>query len=130
MDKQYIYKLEIEECLDYKIIDVGLVFEEDQEEISENNFIYNKKHKVGYYIVKKKVDNLITIHLKLNKTLSNNGYCKLNLTTEYLNQYASKLVCSSITISGEDIDNGLHKITKIMEVDNPSEYIMNDDDYN
>lgn len=127
MDMQYIYKLEIDNNQNYKIMDAGILAIEDKAQEFDSGFIYKRKHNIGYYIIESQIRDKIIILLKSCEDLGETISCRLDLKLTYANQYTEKLVCETIFVAPEG-EGYIHKATKIKEVDNPLQHIL--DDYN
>lgn len=127
MNKQYIYKLEINNNQNYKIIDAGILAIEDECQNLDNGIVYRGKHEIGYYITKSQTRDKVIILLKSHKDLGQIISCKLDLRLTYINQYESRLVCETIFVALDE-EEYLHKATKIKEVDDPLRHILDDYD--
>lgn len=127
MNKQYIYKLEIDNNPNYKIMDVGILAIENKHQSLDSGMVYRKKHDIGYYITESQTRDKIVILLKSHKDLGQSISCRLDLKLTYVNQYATKLICETILTApyGEEY---LHKATKIKEVDDPLQHVLDDYD--
>jgi hypothetical protein len=127
MNKQYIYKLEIDNNPNYKIMDAGILAIEDKDQSLDSGMVYRRKHDIGYYITESQIKDKIVILLKSNKDLGESVSCKLDLKLMYINQYATKLVCETIFIASDE-EEYLHKAVKIKEIENPLQYVLDDYD--
>ena len=127
MNKQYIYKLEIDNNPNYKITDAGILAIEDKDQSVDSGLIYKRKHDIGYYITESQTRDKVIILLKSYKDLGQIISCRLDLKLTYVGQYATKLVCETI-FAAQDGEEYLHKATKIKEVNDPIQHIL--DDYN
>lgn len=127
MNKQYIYKLEIDNNQNYKIMDVGILAAEDKDQSFDSGVVYKRKHDIGYYIIESQTRDKVVILLKSHKDLGEIISCRLDLKLTYLNQYATKLVCETI-FTAPDGEEYLHKAVKIKEVENPLRHILDDYD--
>lgn len=127
MNKQYIYKLEIDNNPNYKIMDAGILATEDKHQNLDSGIVYRGKNDIGYYITESQTRDKVVILLKSYKDLGQTISCRLDLKLTYINQYATKLVCETI-FTATDGEEYLHRATKIKEVDDPLQHIL--DDYN
>lgn len=127
MNKQYIYKLEIDNNPNYKIMDAGILSTEEKDQSLDSGLVYKRKHDIGYYITESQTKDKIVILLKSYKDLGEIISCRLDLKLTYINQYATKLVCETIFTAPED-EEYLRKATKIKEVDDPLQHILDDYD--
>ena len=127
MNKQYVYKLEIDNNPNYKIMDVGTLATEDKDQTLDSGLVYRRKHNIGYYITESQTRDKIVIFLKSYKDLGEIISCRLDLKLTYINQYATKLVCETIFVA-PDGEEYLHKATKIKEVNDPLQHILDDYD--
>lgn len=127
MDMQYIYKLEIDNNQNYKIMDVGILAIEDKAQEFDSGFIYKRKHNIGYYITESQTRDKIIILLKSYEDLGEIISCRLDLKLTYANQYTEKLVCETIFVAPEG-EEYLHKAAKIKEIKNPIQHILDDYD--
>lgn len=127
MNKQYIYKLEIYNNPNYKIMDTGILAIEEKDQGFDSGLVYTRKHDVGYYITELQTRDKIVILLKSYKYLGEIISCRLDLKLTYVNQYATKLVCETI-FTAPDGEEYPHKATKIKEVDDPLQHILDDYD--
>ena len=128
MNKQYIYKLKIDNNPSYKIADVGVLAIEDEAQNLDGGMTYRRKYNVGYYITESQNKDSVTILLKLDRDLGPCISCKLNLELAYTNQYASKLICEAIFVSS-DCEKYLHKAKRVKEVEHhQSKNILDDYD--
>ena len=127
MNKQYIYKLEIDNNPTYKIVDAGILAVEDEDQSFDSGLVYKRKHDIGYYITESQTRNKVVILLKSYEDLGRTISCRLDLKLTYVNQYAAKLVCETI-FTASDGEEYLHKAIKIKEVDDPLQHILDDYD--
>lgn len=127
MNKQYIYKLEIDNNPSYKIMDVGVLAAEDKYQSLDSGMVYRRKHDIGYYIIESQTRDKIIILLKSYKDIGQTISCRLDLKMTYVNQYATKLICETI-FTAPDGEEYLHKAKKIKEVDDPLQHILDDYD--
>lgn len=127
MSRQYIYKLEIDNNPDHKIIDVGVLAIEDKDQILDGGMVYKGKYNIGYYITESQTTDKAVILLKSYKDLGEIISCRLDLKLTYINQYATKLICETIFIA-PDGEEYLHKAVKIKEVEKPLQHILDDYD--
>lgn len=127
MNKQYIYRLEINNNPNCKIMDAGVLAVEDKHQNLDSGMSYRKKRDIGYYITESQTRDRIIILLKSYEDLGEIITCRLDLNLTYVNQYTIKLVCETIFVA-PDGEEYIHKATKIKEVDNPLQHIL--DDYN
>lgn len=127
MDKQYVYKLEINNNPDYKIMDAGVLATEDKCQSLDSGMVYRRKHNIGYYITKSQTKDKIVILLKSSKDLGQIIGCRLDLKFTYVNQYAVKLVCETI-LTASDREEYPHKAIKIKEIDDPLQHVLDDYD--
>ena len=127
MNKQYIYRLEIDNNPNYKIIDAGVLATENTNQSPDSGLVYKIKNDIGYYITESQTRDKIVILLKSCKDLGETISCRLDLKLTYVNQYTTKLVCETIFIAN-DGEEYLHKATKIKEVNDPLKYVFDDYD--
>lgn len=127
MSRQYIYKLEIDNNPNYKIIDVGVLAIEDKDQILDGGMVYKGKYNIGYYITESQTTDKTVILLKSYEDLGETISCRLDLKPTYVNQYTTKLICEVI-FTASDGEEYLHKAVKIKEVENPIQYILDDHD--
>lgn len=127
MNKQYIYKLKIDNNPNYKIMDAGVIAIEDKDQTLDSDLVYKRKHNVGYYITQSQTRDKVVILLKSYKDLGQTISCRLDLKLTYVNQYATKLICETIFIA-TDGEEYLHKATKIKEIKDPLQHILDDYD--
>ena len=129
MNKQYIYELKINKNDSFKIMDVGAVSKEFKLKRFEDGMSYKHKETIGYYIVESISKKDINITIKTYEDLGKEFNCKLefrtNIEVYYTSQHYDRLIVDSITIDFSD-NKGLHKATLKTTVDNPFEYIDND----
>ena len=130
MIKQYIYGLKINKNDSLKIMDVGVVAKEFEPQRFENGMIYKHKETIGYYVVENTSKKDIDITIKTYEDLGEEFSCRLDFRTNievyYTSQHYNRLIVESIVV---DVSNnkGLHKATLKTSIDNPFEYICNDD---
>lgn len=127
MNKQYIYKLEINNNPNYKIVDAGILATEDKYQSLDSGLIYRRKNNIGYYITESQTKDKIVILLKSHKDFGQFISCRLDLKLMYVNQYTSKLMCEIIFVAPEG-EGYLHKAIKIKEVEKPLQHILDDYD--
>ena len=127
MNKQYIYKLEIDNNPTYKIVDAGILAVEDEDQSFDSGLVYKRKHDIGYYITESQTRDKIVVLLKSHKDLGQIISCRLDLKLTYVNQYAEKLICETIFVSS-DVEKYLHKATKMKEVNDPLQHVLDDYD--
>ena len=127
MNKQYIYKLEIDNNPDYKIMDIGTLAIEEEDKGFDGGLVYKRKYDIGYYITESQTRDKIVILLKSYEDLGEVISCRLDLKLTYINQYATKLVCETI-LTAPNGEEYLHKAIKIKEVDDPLQHILDDYD--
>ena len=48
MNKQYIYKLEVDNNPDYKITDIGTLAIEEEDKDFDGGLVYKRKYDIGY----------------------------------------------------------------------------------
>ena len=130
MNKQYIYELKINKNDSFKIMDVGAVAKEFEFQQFENGMSYRDKETIGYYVVENTSEKDINIIIKTYEDLGEGFNCKLDFKTNvevyYANQYYNKLIVESIIIDTSN-NKGTHKAILKTSVDNPFEYICDDD---
>ena len=66
MNRQYIYKLEIDNNPNYKIMDAGILAMEDKDQTFDSGLVYKRKHDIGYYITELQTRDKVVILLKSN----------------------------------------------------------------
>jgi hypothetical protein len=130
MNKQYIYELKINKNDSFKIIDVGVVAKEFELQQFEDGMLCKHKETIGYYVVENTSGKDINITIKTYEDLGEEFNCKLDFKTNtevyYANQYSNKLIVESIIIDAFN-NKGLHKATLKTSIDNPFQYICDDD---
>ena len=127
MNKQYIYKLEIENNPNYKIMDAGILAIEEKNKGFDSGLVYKRKHDIGYYITESQTRDKIVIFLKSYEDLGEVISCRLDFKLMYINQYATKLVCETI-LTAPNGEEYLHKAIKIKEVNDPLQHVLDDYD--
>ena len=128
MNKQYIYKLEIDNNPDYKIMDIGTLAIEEEDKDFDGGLVYKRKYDIGYYITESQTRDKITILLKSYEDLGEVISCRLDFKLMYINQYATKLTCETILVTSDE-DRYLHKATKIKKIGDLFRYILDGYDW-
>lgn len=127
MNKQYIYKLEIDNNPDYKIMDIGTLAIEEEDKDFDGGLVYKRKYDIGYYITESQTRDKIVILLKSYEDLGEVISCRLDFKLTYINQYATKLTCETIFVTS-DGEEYLHNAVKIKEIEKPLQHMLDDYD--